>query len=204
MATWLDTGIRFGFVFNIFLLVWLTPNWSSAERCVYQTLNQTARTVKCEQAIPLLVIGIWQLDKAETKRINNWTDDSAQLIRKIQNGIGNCVIFRMVSHEEENCCAGWTGDNCDVVTCSPACAHGKCTGPDTCTCDTGWTASACDEEKKVINSSLRYCYPKKGCHGNKLFNGTAVSKDVCCLGELASWGISGKEGSCVTCHVVIL
>lgn len=31
-----------------------------------------------------------------------------------------------------------------TFTCVTACAHGSCTGPNTCTCDSLWSGALCD------------------------------------------------------------
>ena len=32
---------------------------------------------------------------------------------------------------------------CDIATCSPGCQHGRCTSPNRCTCNSGWTGRDC-------------------------------------------------------------
>ncbi|KDO27761.1 hypothetical protein SPRG_07359 [Saprolegnia parasitica CBS 223.65] len=42
------------------------------------------------------------------------------------------------------CAAGWTGHDCSVPICAPACIHGTCTNPNRCVCDVGWTGAICN------------------------------------------------------------
>ncbi|KDO16366.1 hypothetical protein SPRG_18103 [Saprolegnia parasitica CBS 223.65] len=42
------------------------------------------------------------------------------------------------------CAAGWTGKDCSVPICAPACIHGTCTNPNRCVCDVGWTGAICN------------------------------------------------------------
>ena len=59
------------------------------------------------------------------------------------------------------CCAkGYSGADCKVPSCDESCgAHGKCSAPNTCTCDSGWGGPLCDHA---------ICNGGKGCgaHGN--------------------------------------
>ena len=41
------------------------------------------------------------------------------------------------------CTKGWTDVDCNIPACSSPCAHGICTGPDTCICDTGYSGTTC-------------------------------------------------------------
>ncbi|OQS01020.1 hypothetical protein ACHHYP_01946 [Achlya hypogyna] len=41
------------------------------------------------------------------------------------------------------CAVGWSGADCSVPVCAPACVHGTCTNPNRCTCDLGWTGTIC-------------------------------------------------------------
>jgi MYXO-CTERM domain-containing protein len=42
------------------------------------------------------------------------------------------------------CSEGYSGSACATPVCSPECAHGTCTAPNTCVCDEGWDGSVCD------------------------------------------------------------
>ncbi|CAL1533122.1 unnamed protein product, partial [Lymnaea stagnalis] len=183
------------------VLVWavLVCTWISAERCVYQTLQRTTQTTRCSHAVQMLLMEAWQLDKAETIRVNQWKNDTHTLLKNVEDGVGDCIIYKMVPNERTGCCSGWTGENCDIVTCSPSCLYGRCLEPNVCTCDTGWTGRACDESLEAANDELRYCYTKENCAGDKLFNAATVTRMDCCYKGSHSWGTSHPNGSCVAC-----
>ena len=36
---------------------------------------------------------------------------------------------------------------CDIAICSPSCQHGRCTSPNNCTCNSGWTGRDCSQRE---------------------------------------------------------
>lgn len=52
--------------------------------------------------------------------------------------------------------------NCDMLhtlytdACFPPCVKGECTGPDICSCHTGWTGEACNEGTLKVRACVLY------------------------------------------------
>jgi hypothetical protein len=47
-----------------------------------------------------------------------------------------------------------------LVVCSPACANGVCSGPNTCECDEGYTGAQCDEPGKSTQGTTSSANPR--------------------------------------------
>lgn len=95
------------------------------------------------------------------------------------------------------CSPGFAGDG--VTDCRPVCnfdcGHGTCTGPNTCTCQLGWTGPRCDID----------C----GCNGHSTCLGGAGLCDACqhrtagtncsvCAAD--SWGDASDPNGCLACQ----
>ncbi|MCO6436693.1 MAG: hypothetical protein J5J06_06350 [Phycisphaerae bacterium] len=69
------------------------------------------------------------------------------------------------------CDRGWEGEDCDEFHCRDVrnCNHGKCVGPNTCRCDSGW------ESIGSIPCATFHCRQLKNCNRN----GFCIGPNVC-------------------------
>ena len=89
------------------------------------------------------------------------------------------------------CITGWTGSNCDVPVCAPACVNGTCAAPNTCTCLTGWTGTLCDSPVCAPVCVNGVCTSPGTCTCDPGFSGPDCSIS---LGGLPTMDI--KPGAC--------
>ncbi|KAJ7369386.1 hypothetical protein OS493_039430, partial [Desmophyllum pertusum] len=73
-------------------------------------------------------------------------------------GWGRCTVYRTVYGVAYRaatrqaykhvyfCCPGWKqqGSGCPTAICKNACVNGRCSQPDTCSCDAGFYGPTCD------------------------------------------------------------
>ena len=44
----------------------------------------------------------------------------------------------------------WISSHMHTAICHSGCLHGNCIGPDSCTCDSGWTGDTCNTGKGYV------------------------------------------------------
>ncbi|KAL3790397.1 hypothetical protein ACHAW5_008354 [Stephanodiscus triporus] len=97
------------------------------------------------------------------------------------------------------CRNGWSGESCDVPTCSTLkfCnGHGKCSAFDTCTCDIDWLGSSCDIANCTLQNNCNnngFCPVPNICSCFTGYDG--IECDECASNYRMT------NGSCVPCPV---
>ncbi|XP_060600769.1 uncharacterized protein LOC132754191 [Ruditapes philippinarum] len=105
-----------------------------------------------------LYLNLWYINGDICKLEKTCTETCYRISRYYEKcgvfGWARCSKYRRVSYicakscEEEVCCTGYTGDDCNTPICfnSTTCANwGTCVSPDNCTCIKGYSEPACDD-----------------------------------------------------------
>jgi len=102
-------------------------------------------------------------------------------------------------HGYIRCLPGWTNEHllCTVPQCGYDCENGNCTGPDTCTCDVGWTSANCSQCICLPGCDKGYCELPFECKCKAGWTGMLCNKPICKPGCIH--GHCNAPGECV-CH----
>lgn len=118
-----------------------------------------------------------------------------------------CTSSRITGRTCDRCIPGYSGSDCTVPVCSPACAHGTCVSPNTCSCAAHWIGATCNQcENGWTGSNCQTPVCSPAC-----VHGTCVSPNKCncqdrwvqptCSACIEGWhGPDCKSGQkCVKC-----
>lgn len=61
------------------------------------------------------------------------------------NDVCTCSNPNIIGRTCDRCIPGYTGATCQTPVCNPACAHGTCVSPNTCSCAAHWTGPSCSQ-----------------------------------------------------------
>jgi len=91
------------------------------------------------------------------------------------------------------CLAGWSGDNCEMLTCDPRCAeHGQCKNG-TCICSVGWNGKHCTLGKLTFSFFCYYTTPLlHSCSEMEIPNQLHMTQLLSAQGRLLCIGFTSK------------
>merc|ERR1711936_387954 len=83
-------------------------------------------------------------------------------------------------HGYTRCLPGWTNVHglCNTPICQHDCEHGNCSGPDTCTCEVGWTSTNCSHCICLPGCDNGYCDLPFECRCNPGWTGMLCNKPM--------------------------
>lgn len=102
-------------------------------------------------------------------------------------------------HGYIRCLPGWTNEHklCTVPKCDYECENGNCSGPDTCTCEVGWTSANCSQCICLPGCQNGFCHLPFECKCRPGWTGMLCDKPMCKPG--CAHGHCNAPGECV-CH----
>jgi hypothetical protein len=155
----------------------------------------------------------YDLDREEMNNLNpglgmdGWSDDEWQsnIILWVQGkGLdATCVWFKLQKVTVQECCYGYGGDDCEDPVCTVPCENGgECVAPNTCQCAANFEGPYCNQDKRLITETHKYCFDKSSCIGPLAMAGVVTFEQCCSNGGLG-WGatkdpVTGKT-SCLMC-----